>query len=864
MVSCPICANSVPSLKINDHIDSGCQSFVEESSPPSTAPSTDPEPSQKPQVPSFFQPTSARKASAQSKLQAEAQADASPLRNASRKRPMTQDATSTSPADVERSETPKDAPVKKPRINALQQAAPLAERMRPRTLDEVCGQDLVGPHGILRGLIESDRVPSMVLWGGPGTGKTTIARVIASMVGSRFVEINSTSTGVAECKKIFGEARSELGLTGRKTIIFCDEIHRFSKSQQDVFLGPVESGQVTLIGATTENPSFKVQSALLSRCRTFTLSKLTDADVKSILERALRVEGPSYAPSALVDDELIQYLANFSDGDARTSLNLLELAMDLSRRPGISKEELKRSLTKTLVYDRAGDQHYDTISAFHKSIRGSDPDAALYYLARMIQSGEDPLYIARRLIVVASEDIGLADHSMLTLAVSTHSAVEKIGLPEARINLAHATVAMALSKKSTRAYRGLNNAFGALAEPGVAGLPIPIHLRNAPTRLMKELGYGKEYKYNPQYLDGQVAQEYLPEDLQGRRFLEDLDLGSRIDPDLGQLVVDYRGWDTPYSILQRPRDSRQRQRLTALRVASKQSNPPSSASIHHSQAVQTKQPQTTHTMATQPGFHQSYAGPVSGPGTGRGLSSNRLPDRSLNANAATAPFASSTFGRGRMMTSTIDYADQNAGPKSSQQATSAPALHTQSAPAAAAENPLSRLTEEQREEINEAFTLFDLDRDRHLDYHELRVSFRALGFTLPKQELIALLKTYGVPRPQVQQAQSQSGGAGAAKPLSTAADASHPSNLLMPLSEFQAVTAHKILERDPRDEIMRAFELFDEGGKGFIDIEDLRRVARELGETGLEEDELRAMIEEFDLEGSGGVSREAFVGICWQ
>ena len=532
MVSCPICANSVPSLKINDHIDSGCQSFVEESSPPSTAPSTDPEPSQKPQVPSFFQPTSARKASAQSKLLSESQADASPLRNVSRKRPLTQDATSTSPTDVERSETLKDVPAKKPRVNALQQAAPLAERMRPRTLDEVCGQDLVGPHGILRGLIESDRVPSMVLWGGPGTGKTTIARVIASMVGSRFVEINSTSTGVAECKKIFGEARSELGLTGRKTIIFCDEIHRFSKSQQDVFLGPVESGQVTLIGATTENPSFKVQSALLSRCRTFTLSKLTDADVKSILERALRREGPSYGPSALVDDELIQYLANFSDGDARTSLNLLELAMDLSRRPGISKEELKRSLTKTLVYDRAGDQHYDTISAFHKSIRGSDPDASLYYLARMIQSGEDPLYIARRLIVVASEDIGLADHSMLTLAVSTHSAVEKIGLPEARINLAHATVAMALSKKSTRAYRGLNNAFGALAEPGVAGLPVPIHLRNAPTRLMKELGYGKEYKYNPQYLDGQVAQEYLPEDLQGRKFLEDPDLGNRIDPDL--------------------------------------------------------------------------------------------------------------------------------------------------------------------------------------------------------------------------------------------------------------------------------------------------------------------------------------------
>lgn len=421
---------------------------------------------------------------------------------------------------------------KKPKVNALQKAAPLAERMRPRTLDEVCGQELVGPNGVLRGLIEQDRVPSMILWGHAGTGKTTIARVIASMVGSRFVEINSTSTGVAECKKIFAEARSELGLTGRKTIVFCDEIHRFSKSQQDVFLGPVESGQITLIGATTENPSFKVQNALLSRCRTFTLSKLSDEDVKSILDRALRVEGLNYSPSSLVDDELIEYLARFSDGDARTSLNLLELAMDLSKRPSMTKEELKRSLTKTLVYDRAGDQHYDTISAFHKSIRGSDPDAALYYLARMLQSGEDPLYIARRLVVVASEDIGLADNSMLPLAIATHSAVEKIGLPEARINLAHATVAMALSKKSTRVYRALNNTFAALAEPGVAGLPVPIHLRNAPTRLMKELGYGKEYKYNPNYLDGQVVQDYLPEKLLGRKFLEDRDLGTKIDPDL--------------------------------------------------------------------------------------------------------------------------------------------------------------------------------------------------------------------------------------------------------------------------------------------------------------------------------------------
>lgn len=487
---------------------------------------------------SFFQPSSARKASA---TVTHSVTSSSPLRKNEASKQQRQQQSTPAQDDMKRkradtlstTEPESDVSSKRPKSTAFQRAAPLAERMRPKSLDEVCGQDLVGPTGILRSLIEQDRVPSMILWGGAGTGKTTIARVIASMVGSRFVEINSTTSGIAECKKIFAEARNELGLTGRKTILFCDEIHRFSKTQQDVLLGPVESGVVTLIAATTENPSFKVQNALLSRCRTFTLDKLSNDDIASILTRALENEGSTYSPSELVDNELIHYLATFSDGDARTALNLLELAMGLSNRHGMTKEILKKSLTKTLVYDRAGDQHYDTISAFHKSIRGSDPDASLYYLGRMIQSGEDPLYIARRLIVVASEDIGLADNSMLSLAISTHSAVEKVGLPEARINLAHATVAMALSPKSTRAYRGLNNAYEALAEPGVASLPIPMHLRNAPTRLMKELGYGKEYKYNPNYKDGKVAQEYLPETLQGRRFLEDHDLGQMEDPDVG-------------------------------------------------------------------------------------------------------------------------------------------------------------------------------------------------------------------------------------------------------------------------------------------------------------------------------------------
>lgn len=464
------------------------------------------------------------------------------------------------------------APLPTPKRSRTERAAPLAERMRPQSLDEVFGQELVGRNGVLRALIETDRVPSMILWGGSGTGKTTIARCIAQRAGCRFVEMNATNSGgVAECKKLFQDAANELALTGRKTILFCDEIHRFTKAQQDVFLKPVEAGTITLIGATTENPSFRIVSALLSRCRTFTLAPLTAEDVQRILERAVleetgisvdgcsgeraaskdktakdipaQTEMSTSALSSLIDRELLQYLSTFADGDARTALNLLELAMSIAARPRedgngtgtstpLTKDDLKAALTKTLVYDRAGDQHYDTISAFHKSVRGSDPDATLYYLARMLQSGEDPLFIARRMVVIASEDVGLSDSSLLTLATSTYTATQQIGMPEARIPLAHCAVALALAPKSTRAYRGLNNALAALREPGVASLPIPIHLRNAPTRLMKDLGYGKEYKYNPNYLNGRVKQDYLPDQLLDRTFLETRDLGTAVDPDL--------------------------------------------------------------------------------------------------------------------------------------------------------------------------------------------------------------------------------------------------------------------------------------------------------------------------------------------
>jgi putative ATPase len=526
LVDCPICSKPVKELDINRHIDSGCESFIDDDSPTTTQQNA----SKSTQVANFFQtPAGKRNQSIPTSTQAVTNTAApkptqTPL--PTQKRPL---------EDIRDEDNPQPLPKRSKNVN-LEKAAPLAERMRPQSLDDVQGQELVGPKGVLRSLIETDRVPSMVLWGGPGTGKTTIARLIAKTAGNRFVEINSTSSGVGECKKLFAEARNELSLTGRRTIIFCDEIHRFSKSQQDVFLAPVESGVITLLGATTENPSFKVINALLSRCRTFTLAKLDDEHITSILKRALTLEPPTtpHAAELLEGDDhaLLRYLASFADGDARTALNLLSLALDLSNDPETTVETVKENLTRTLVYDRQGDQHYDTISAFHKSVRGSNPDAALYYLARMLQSGEDPVYIARRMVVMASEDIGLADNTLLPLATAAYTAAKEIGMPECRICLAHATVALAEAPKSTRSYRGLNAAYAALSEPGVAGLPIPVHLRNAPTRLMKELGYGKEYKYNPDFKNGRVNQEYFPEKLQGKVFLPEDHLGDKVDPDL--------------------------------------------------------------------------------------------------------------------------------------------------------------------------------------------------------------------------------------------------------------------------------------------------------------------------------------------
>ncbi|KAJ4339429.1 DNA-dependent ATPase mgs1 [Ascochyta clinopodiicola] len=520
MLDCPICQKPVRDDKINEHLDSDCRDHLAENEPVKTQTQT--------QTPthSFFTATQRQRPSSPSP----------PLPSLPPKTPPKRPHDETVDGATDGDAPSPVAAKRQRRLRAVEDAMPLAERMRPTSLDDVCGQDLVGPGGILRGMIEQGRLPSMVLWGRPGTGKTTIARLIANTANARFVEINSTSTKLEEVRKIFGEATRDLQLTGRKTIVFCDELHRFSKTQQDAFLGPVESGTITLIAATTENPSFKVISALLSRCRTFTLDDLREPDLVRILQRALAATS---TVSPLLDDDMLTYFARFSDGDARTALNLLDLAINLSKNPDMTKEKIQQSLTKTLVYDRAGDQHYDTISALHKSIRGSDADAALYYLARMLQSGEDPRYIARRLVVVASEDVGLADNTMLSLATATYDACEKLGMPECRINLAHCVTALSLARKSTRAYRGLNAAMQVLNEPGIAALPIPHHIRNAPTRLMKEMGYGEGYKYNPEYLDGRVKQEYLPAALRGRSFLDTSDFGNKRDPDLdAELTAD--------------------------------------------------------------------------------------------------------------------------------------------------------------------------------------------------------------------------------------------------------------------------------------------------------------------------------------
>ncbi len=404
--------------------------------------------------------------------------------------------------------------------------APLADRMRPRSIDEVIGQQhLIGDGAPLRKFFEADEFPSMIFWGPPGTGKTTLALLIAQKTSFEIFRMSAVEAGVKEVRDVIARAKM-LKKSGKRTLLFIDEIHRFNKNQQDALLHAVESGVLTLIGATTENPSFEVNSALLSRCQVYRLLSLNDEEVRKVAERALNEDIILKEYNIRIEDW--DFLLTIAAGDARTILNAIELAFKVVDKNGqkliITRKDFEKSLQqKTAQYDKKGENHYDTISAFIKSLRGSDPDAALLWLAKMLDAGEDPKFIARRMIIFASEDVGNAEPGALTLAVSVFRAVEVIGMPECRINLAQGTTYLASCPKSNASYMGLEKATCAL-ESGMS-LSVPLHLRNAPTKLMKKEGYGENYKYPHNYDEHFIEENYFPEDAKPQVFYKPTNLG---------------------------------------------------------------------------------------------------------------------------------------------------------------------------------------------------------------------------------------------------------------------------------------------------------------------------------------------------
>jgi len=409
---------------------------------------------------------------------------------------------------------------------AFDPAAPLAERMRPRTLDELAGQEaLVGPGRPLREAIEHDRLRSIILWGPPGTGKTTLARVIASVTRAHFIAFSAVLSGIKEIREVMADAEQARRRSGRRTILFIDEIHRFNRAQQDAFLPRVESGDIVLIGATTENPSFEVNSALLSRSKVYVLQPLTAEAVAAILRRALddRERGLG-ATGVAATDEALAGLARYANGDARVALNMLEMAAGAA-----ADREIDAALVADLaqnrafLYDKTGEEHYNLISALHKSMRNSDPDASVYWLARMVEAGEDPLYIARRLVRFASEDIGNADPQALVVTIAAKDAVHFMGMPEGNTALAQAAIYLATAPKSNAVYRAYGDAAEAASKE--VAEPVPLQLRNAPTRLMKQLDYGKEYRYAHDEAAGVSDMECLPPAHRGRTFYRPTDRG---------------------------------------------------------------------------------------------------------------------------------------------------------------------------------------------------------------------------------------------------------------------------------------------------------------------------------------------------
>ena len=409
------------------------------------------------------------------------------------------------------------------------QYAPLADRMRPQTLDEVVGQpDLVAHGSPFRTMMESGEIPSMILWGPPGSGKTTLAKLIANVTQMEFSQLSAVTSGISDVRQAIREAETRLDFMGKRTVLFIDEIHRFNKSQQDAFLPFVENGTMILVGATTENPSFEVNSALLSRCRVFVIKKLEPDDIRSIVSRAVADPERGYGKLAIeIPEDVVKGIVTVADGDGRIALNTLEQLVKAtpSEYDTASKKRIHRLKGETLhtllqrsahLYDKTGEEHYNIISALHKSLRGSDADAALYWMGRMLESGEDPLYVARRLVRFASEDIGLADPQALIQAVAGYQATHFIGMPECNVILSQVTAYLARAPKSNALYEAYGRVRSDIMD--LPNEPVPIHLRNAPTDLMKDLGYGKGYKYNPAY-EGPVEQDYLPEKLKGRKYL---------------------------------------------------------------------------------------------------------------------------------------------------------------------------------------------------------------------------------------------------------------------------------------------------------------------------------------------------------
>ena len=419
---------------------------------------------------------------------------------------------------------------------------PLADRMRPRALDEIVGQDhLLGPGRVLRTAIETGRLHSMILWGPPGSGKTTLASLVAQGAGARFVAFSAVLSGVKEIREVVAEAGRERA-RGRRTVLFVDEIHRFNRAQQDAFLPHVEKGTVVLVGATTENPSFEVNAALLSRCRVYVLHALGERDVVGLLRRALGDRERGLAElDPVVDDDALALIARLANGDARAALNVLELAVQLTPPTDGARRVTAATIQeaaqrKTLLYDKAGEEHYNLISALHKSLRDSDADAALYWMTRMLDSGEDPLYVARRLVRFASEDVGNADPQALALTLAAKEAYEFLGSPEGDLALAQATLYLALAPKSNAAYVAFGEARADVVERPTE--PVPLHIRNAPTGLMRGLGYGRGYQYAHDAPGARVDQEHLPEALRGRRYYRPTERG--LEAELGRRLADLR------------------------------------------------------------------------------------------------------------------------------------------------------------------------------------------------------------------------------------------------------------------------------------------------------------------------------------